>query len=123
MLSDRGILQPLAAVYRSAVLGRQLVDQPVVDQGPQDAVQRLLGHAQHIQKRGHGQARIAVDEVHGAVVGAAQALRRQPLVVGHGYHRRPSFPRQPGEDVEDRLGALGIQVARRLVGQDDRSGG
>ena len=39
MLSDRGILQPLAAVYRSAVLGRQLVDQPVVDR----SVRRVLG--------------------------------------------------------------------------------
>ncbi|MCY1685019.1 NTP transferase domain-containing protein [Kocuria sp. SL71] len=39
VLSDRGILQPLAAVYRSAVLGRQLVDQPVVDR----SVRRVLG--------------------------------------------------------------------------------
>ncbi|MFG0221349.1 hypothetical protein, partial [Streptococcus suis] len=39
VLTDRGILQPLAAVYRSAVLGRQLVDQPVVDR----SVRRVLG--------------------------------------------------------------------------------
>ena len=39
VLSDRGILQPLAAVYRSAVLGRQLAEQPVVDR----SVRRVLG--------------------------------------------------------------------------------
>lgn len=39
VLTDRGILQPLAAVYRSAALGRQLVDRPVVDR----SVRRVLG--------------------------------------------------------------------------------
>ena len=39
VLTDRGILQPLAAAYRSAALGRHLADQPVVDR----SVRGVLG--------------------------------------------------------------------------------
>lgn len=39
VLTDRGTLQPLAAAYRSAALGRHLADQPVVDR----SVRGVLG--------------------------------------------------------------------------------
>ena len=51
-----------------------------VDELLQHARQALLGDLQHVEEFGHGQAGPAVDEVHDAVMRAAEAVLRQDLV-------------------------------------------
>src|SRR3712207_5439544 len=51
-----------------------LLDEPLLDELLQDAVEALLGDAQNVQKLGDGQAGLPIDEMENAVMGAAEAV-------------------------------------------------
>ena len=72
--------QALAAIRSAGGLG----DVAAVHQVGQHAGERLLGDAQDDQQVGHGDAGVAADEVHRAVMGAAEAELVEDHVGGIG---------------------------------------
>src|SRR4029077_671270 len=69
----RELQQALAPVART----RLLHDEALAHQLAEHTAEALLGDPQDAQKLGHGQLRIASDEIYDAVMGAAETIARQ----------------------------------------------
>ena len=111
---DGQVQVPLALV----LFADPAFDQTILDQRPQHAVERLLGHPEDRQKIVHGRAGAAVDKVDRPVVRAAIFhVGQNPVRIGckppiGKEHRLDAFPKLLVRQEKKGLAALAHRIIR-----------